>query len=237
MSEREIILIDEEKCDGCGECVTACAEGALAIVDGKAKLVNDIYCDGLGACIGECPTGALVIEKRTADAFDEEAVKALTASQNKTPAAPLPCGCPGTMARAFKPEKEPQACATGAVPSHLTHWPIQLHLINPAMPKFQQAHVLIAADCTAFAYGDFHNKLLKGKSLIIACPKLDSSEGYMEKLISLFKDATPQSVTVARMEVPCCGGLAQMVTEAHKAAGSQVPLKEILIGVEGDILS
>lgn len=235
---RKMIVIDEDLCNGCGECITGCVEGALELVDGKAKLVKESYCDGLGACLGDCPTGALTIEEHEVDPFDEAAALAHAAAVEKSAQAlkpAVPCGCPGSAARQFQ---APEAGPSGAsVPSQLTHWPIQLHLINPAAAQFQEADVLVAADCTAFALGGFHGELLAGRSLIIACPKLDDPSGYIEKLTTLFADAQPTSVTVPRMQVPCCGGLIHMVLEARKAAGSSLPVREIIVGVEGGILS
>jgi ferredoxin len=225
-------------------------EGALQIIDGKAKLVRDDYCDGLGACLGECPTGALTIERREAPEFDEEAVAAATAAA-EPPAAPAPTqqptprphgGCPGMQARQFgkgkaaTKEEKPRRGGGTRVASELSQWPIQLGLVNPAAPAFQDAHLLLAADCTAFSLGSFHPDLLRGRALIIACPKLDDRTGYVEKLTSLFADAGLRSVTIARMEVPCCGGLVQMVQEARTAADSDLPVEIVTVGIEGDIL-
>ena len=229
MPVRNIIRINEDLCDGCGKCITGCEEGALAIVDGKARLVKESFCDGLGACIGECPKGALTIERREADEFDEAAV---TEAMQKSPA-PAP-GCPGTAQRDL-------GRRTGAVrsgedlPSALTHWPIQLHLIMPDAPAFRNADVLIAASCTAFACAKLHPDLLEGRSLIIACPKLDNLSGYVEKLTGLFLEAEPRSVTVARMVVPCCQGLTLLVKQAREMAMSDVPVEEIVIDLEGEV--
>lgn len=278
MPQRDMIEIDEEKCNGCGDCVSACAEGALQIVNGKARLVRDDYCDGLGACLGECPTGALKIVKREAAPFDAAAVAAHTgqthtegehvnaqhghphpgpahAGEADAPGAtaganaktdldpaPLPCGCPGTMQKEFT-RKSPQTAtpgqpsATGSdLPSALTHWPIQLKLANPEAPHFRNADLLIAADCVAASTGIFHTKLLPGKRLVMACPKLDNPEGYVEKLAALLAPGHAVSVTLARMEVPCCGGLVQLVKEARKRVGRMIPIREIVIGLQGDIL-
>ena len=235
---RKMIFIDEDKCDGCGQCITGCVEGALALIDGKAKLVKESYCDGLGACLGECPTGALTIEEREVAPFDEEAALAHVAAVDQAAQVAKPAAksaCPGSTARQF--EAPAAAPSSASAPSQLTHWPIQLHLINPAAPQFQNADVLVAADCTAFALGGFHGELLAGRSLVIACPKLDDLKGYMEKLTALFADAQPTSVTVPRMQVPCCSGLIHMVLEARKAAGSTLPVREIVVGVEGNIVS
>ena len=263
MALREIIRIDENLCNGCGNCVTGCHEGALEIIDGKARLVRESYCDGLGACIGTCPTGALTIEKRDANEFDEAAVAvAMAAVMVKKPAgmpalpvahgggcpgsaartfgaAPAPAhggGCPGSMQRQMRPAPAAVEAPVGAVPSQLAQWPIQLHLIHPLAPQFQGGHLLVAADCTAFAFGAFHPEFLKGKALVIACPKLDDDQGYLEKLVDLFTDARPASVTVARMEVPCCGGLVRLVVEARDRAESPLKVDEVIIGVEGGIV-
>lgn len=230
MAIRNIIQIDEAKCDGCGQCVTGCAEGALAIVDGKAKLVRESLCDGLGACIGECPQGALTIEQREADVFDDAAVEAHPA--HSAPQHPGG-GCPHAASRSFAPKSAETTPETGAAaPSQLAQWPIQLHLIQPTAPYFQDAEVLIAADCAAFACGDFHSRFLAGKTLIIACPKLDNPEGYIEKLRELFTEAKPRSVTVVRMEVPCCKGLLAMVLKAREQAGGATPVHEVVVGIE-----
>jgi len=259
MALREIIRIDEDLCNGCGNCVTGCHEGALEIIDGKARLVRESFCDGLGACIGTCPTGALTIEKRDANEFDEAAVAVAMAAV----AAPKPApahhathgGCPGSAARTFAPAHAPahgggcpgsmqrqfatpaaQGQPQNAIPSQLAQWPIQLHLIHPLAPQFQGGHLLVAADCTAFAFGAFHPEFLKGKALVIACPKLDDDQGYMEKMMDLFTDAKPASVTVARMEVPCCGGLVRLVVEARDRAESTLKVEEVIVGVEGGIV-
>lgn len=252
MAVRNIIRIDEGKCNGCGNCITGCAEGALALVNGKARLVRESFCDGLGACIGECPTGALTIEQREADAFDEAAVHAAAVAAQAPAAAGAGAtafahaasgcpsggnggGCPGSMSRTFGPRP---ATPTGAAPaSALRHWPVQLHLVSPHAPQYQGAELLLAADCAAFACGAFHTDLLPGKALAIACPKLDELSGYVEKLTDLFALARPPRVTVARMEVPCCGGILRMALEARARANSAVPVEEVVIGVSGDILS
>ena len=258
MAFRNIIRIDENLCNGCGNCVTGCHEGALEIIDGKARLVRESFCDGLGACIGHCPTGALTIEKREADAFDEDAVIAAVTSAAMAPAsAPArPAahggGCPGSMSRSFGPVHAHGGGCPGSMPrqmrpaqeqvsadpapSELTHWPVQLHLAHPLAPQFQGAHLLVAADCTAFAFGAFHAELLKGRALVIACPKLDDDRGYMEKMIDFFTEAKVASVTVARMEVPCCGGLVRLVVEARDRAESPLQVEEIVVGVEGGIV-
>ena len=222
---RKIISIDEEKCDGCGLCVPSCAEGALQIVNGKAKLVKDSFCDGLGNCLGDCPRGAITIEEREADPFDEEAVK---------PQAPA--GCPGMAAMSFSGhgDKEPEPGET--VPSMLRQWPVQLHLVSPAAPYWKDADVLIAASCVPVALGDFQNRLLKNRRIVIACPKLDRTEGYLEKLTEIFRHNDISSVTVAHMEVPCCSGLVAMVERALADSGKVLPYRRMKIGIQGQVL-
>jgi Pyruvate/2-oxoacid:ferredoxin oxidoreductase delta subunit len=235
---RSIVRIDESKCDGCGLCATACAEGAIAIVDGKAKLVKDQYCDGLGACLGHCPKDAITIETREADAFDAAAVNAAKAASQPKAAAPHGhAGCPGMALRNFKRAPETPAAAGAEAPSQLCQWPVQLRLVPVNAPYWQGADILIAADCTAFALGAFHAKLLKGRSVAIACPKLDETEGYVEKLTAIFKGNAVKSVTVARMEVPCCAGLLRMARAAYEASGSTAPFADVVVGIEGGILS
>lgn len=232
MIKRKIIQIDESKCNGCGQCVGACAEGALQMVNGKAKLVRDDYCDGLGDCLGECPTGALTIEEREAVPFDEKAVEAQQEKNKEVP--PLACGCPGNLEQSL----EPAICQdSGDQPSQLGNWPVQLKLIKAESPLFQGADLLLAADCTAFAAGAFHRDFLQGKKLIIACPKLDDPDGYLEKLGGLFKKAGLRSFTVLRMEVPCCGGLSRMVKTARMAARSNLPVRVITLNNRGEIVS
>ncbi len=239
MALRNIIRIEENRCNGCGNCVTGCHEGALKIIDGKARLVRESFCDGLGACTGTCPTGALTIEKRDAGEFDGAAVAVSAAAPAKEPARmpALPVahggGCPGAMQRQLRPASA--GAPADASPSQLAQWPIQLHLINPLAPQFQGGHLLVAADCTAFAFGAFHTAFLRGKALVIACPKLDDDRGYLEKLTVLFTEARLASVTVARMEVPCCGGLVQLVAEARDRAESALKIEEVIVGVEGGI--
>jgi len=232
MAKRKIVKIDEAKCNGCGDCVPNCAEGALRIVDGKAKLVKDIYCDGLGACLGHCPQGAITIEEREAAEFNEEAVKQHMKQENKHE-----CSCPGGKAIDFSDRKEDPCCDTGARPSQLRQWPVEMHLISPQAPYFQGKDLLLAADCTAFSYGDFHKDLLKGKSLVIACPKLDDGQNvYLDKLVALIDQAKINTLTVAIMEVPCCGGLLQLAKQAVAKATRKIPIKVIVIGLQGAIL-
>jgi ferredoxin len=219
-------------------------------VNGKAKLVSDQYCDGLGACLKECPRGALTVEMREAAPYDEAAVIAAGGNPKRAhgpvhatvpPAAAQPHphfgGCPGSAARAFATAALEAAPAHAQRPSMLTHWPIQLHLIHPGAPWFQNADVLMAADCAPFAMAGFHENALAGKSLIIACPKLDDKGGYLEKLEFLFGRSRPKSVTVVRMEVPCCGGLLQMVLQARQRAGSDCPVRDVVVGLQGEVLA
>jgi NAD-dependent dihydropyrimidine dehydrogenase PreA subunit len=239
--KRNFIEIDEEKCNGCGDCVVSCAEGALQIIDGKAKVVNDSFCDGLGACIGHCPVDALkIIEKDVAE-FDEAAVEKHLKekdSQKQPNKHDVACGCPGMAMQDFSKkagEQEEQGSEQGDVASQLRQWPIQLHLVNPAAPYFQNCNLLIAASCTAFSLGNFHQSLLKDHAVVIACPKLDRTEGYVEKLAEIIKSGGVLSVTVARMEVPCCMGLTSMVKEAINVSGKKVPFLEEIISIQGEI--
>ncbi len=247
--KRKIIEIDRGLCDGCGLCATACAEGALELdAEGKAVLARDIFCDGLGACLDVCPTGALKVVEKEASAYDEEAAVAhvertrgteAAAKVHRTaPAAPRPhSGCPGSAMRSFTPaaaaSSAPAAAAAGAAPSELGQWPIQLHLVSPAAPCFRECDLLIAADCTAFALGSFHAELLRGKALVIACPKLDRTEGYVEKLAELIKANTVYSITVAIMEVPCCSGLWRIAEEAIARSGKSIAARKVVIGIGG----
>ena len=313
--KRDIIQIDEDKCTGCGECIPNCHEGALQMIDGKARLISDLMCDGLGACIGHCPEGAIEIIQREAQPYNEIAViqemvkkgkntviahlahlkdhhefgflkqgvrwmqenKAdidfnvdevtsvvHNGTQEKPEAAPSACGCgehddhqhkhqhahndihqimsgggcPGAAAKEIKkPESAPTANA-GNAPSELRQWPVQMHLINPAASYFQNSDLLLAADCVAFSMGNFHDKALKGKSLAIACPKLDSNtEVYIDKLVGLIDDAKINTITVMKMTVPCCGGMVQMAKMAVQKASRKVPIKCITVDINGDIVS
>lgn len=231
MALRQIIRIDEEKCTGCGKCVSACAEGALEIVDGKARLVGEVYCDGLGACLGECPEGALTIEEREATPFDEEAVERRLARRGKDE--PLPCGCPGASVRALAPDPAPAQSLEPSTPSRLSHWPVQLRLIPPGAPFLRGADILICADCVPFATPDFHERYLAGRVVLVGCPKLDDLAHYREKLRAIFEQARPQSITVLRMEVPCCSGLAHAVTEARNAVVPDCPLEIRVVEIHG----
>lgn len=274
--ERKIVQIDEDKCNGCELCVHACHEGAIQMVNGKARLVSDIYCDGLGDCLGPCPTGAISIVTRPAEAFDEEAVAQKMAAQNnaashgcpgttarelKVKPTPVesPCGCPGSAAKELKPAKshapetlacgcpgtmsrslkEPESCSCESgmerppVESELMNWPVQLKLVPPAAPYLKGADILMAADCTAFAVPDFHGRYLKNKPVIISCPKLEDNESQIAKMAEIIRTAEPSSITVVRMEVPCCGGLVRNVLDAVKRSGIDVPVHTIIVGVDG----
>jgi len=245
MAKRKIVKIDEEKCTGCGLCIQNCAEGALQIIDGKARLVKEIYCDGLGACLGHCPEGAITIEERDAKAFDEDASKEYLEEMKRKEDKELPCGCPGTAVREIKRQWPPchkgteQARDKGQgkikTSSELTNWPVQLMLVNVDAPYFKNADLLTAADCVGFSHPDFHQDLLKSKALIIGCPKLDEGGLYIEKLAEIFKVNNLKSVTVAHMEVPCCFGLNHIVAEAMKLSGRKIPIKEVTIGIQGGI--
>ena len=228
MAKRKIIKIDEEKCNGCGACVTSCAEGALKVVGGKARLVNEVFCDGLGACIGECPQGALTIEERDAPEFDEK--KAVT--QHKT----LPCGCPGSNVMQFDAHTKPETghrARAGSV-SRLRQWPVQIKLVPANAPYLNGADMLIAADCVPFAYAGFHEELLKDKALLVGCPKLDDLGFYRERIGEILKNNNIKSVTYARMEVPCCSGLVGVIKDAIASSGRPVPFIETVIGIKGE---
>lgn len=287
---REIVKIDEELCDGCGDCVPNCHEGALQIIDGKARLVSELMCDGLGACLGHCPQGAITIEKREAEAYDEIATISQMIKQGKATvfahlkhlqdhnetgylqqalgfikanreAMPFEIsevhellhskseegeaqscgtggGCPGSAPMAFDAGSLKMAAPSQEVPSALTQWPVQMHLINPAASYFHGADLLVAADCAGFSYGNFHNDYIKGRKMVIACPKLDQgTDIYVQKLIKLIDESKVNTITVVIMEVPCCGGLSQMVKMATQMATRKVPVKEVVIGIQGDVLS
>ena len=244
--KRQIVHIDEELCDGCGDCVPACAEGAIQIVDGTARLVSDVYCDGLGACLGECPQDAIEIIEREAEDFDETAVEHHLEALNqreKQPAAPearpapvpISAGCPGAAARMLRPVPGGGPAPT-AGPSRLANWPVQIHLVPIQAPYFDQARLLIAADCVPFAYPGFHEDLLAGRVLLVGCPKLDDTELYWRKLGSIFKQNDIESIEVAIMEVPCCIGLLQLVEQALSASGKDIRVTMTRLGIEGDVL-
>jgi NAD-dependent dihydropyrimidine dehydrogenase PreA subunit len=231
---RKIIEINEDLCNGCGQCVTACAEGALKITNGKAKVISEVFCDGLGACIGDCPTGALKIVERKAAPFDAKSVEEHTGHKPAANNSLVPGGCPGSRMRTFDTSCCDSMQPAENVLSALTHWPVQIHLVSPAAPFLKGAHLLVAADCTAFAYPNFHSDLLKGKVLMIGCPKLDDGQAYLDKFTEIFKNAGVSKVTVVDMEVPCCSKLPMIVRKAMETAGANIPMEEIVIGVRGD---
>lgn len=272
--KRKIITIDEEKCTGCGLCIPNCPEGAIRIIDGKARLVSDLMCDGLGACLGHCPEEAITVEEREAEPYDEkkvmknivkagsntikahlehlrdhnqkefldQAVEYLKENNIEVPeeekqtAAPF-TGCHGSKTMAFAQKTADKTQDAGKRDSQLSHWPIQMHLISPDSSHYKNTDLLLAADCTAFSLGDFHKDYLKGKTLAIACPKLDShQEVYSEKIKSLIEDAKINTITVMIMQVPCCGGLLYLVQEAVKQASRKIPVKLIVVGIQGEIL-
>lgn len=231
---RKIIMINEEKCNGCGLCVNACHEGAIGMGNGKAKLMRDDYCDGLGSCLPVCPTGAISFEEREAKAYDESAVKAKEA-HIKTG---MPhCGCPGTQSKIIGRAGSDSRFRENPAPaaSRLSQWPVQITLVPVNAQYFENAGLLIAADCTAYAYGDFHNRFIRNRITLIGCPKLDAAD-YSEKLSVIIKNNSINSVTVARMEVPCCGGLEAAVKTAIKSSGKIIPCEVITISADGKIL-
>lgn len=230
---RTIIKIDPALCNGCGACARACHEGAIGMVDGKAVLLREDYCDGLGDCLPACPTGAISFEKREAAAYNEEAVKA--AQQKSKQAAPLPCGCPGSQAKTISHTKAPVSQTSAPLESQLSQWPVQLSLVPINAPYFNGAHLLIAADCTAYAYADFHNRFIRNRITLISCPKLDS-DPYTEKLTAIFSQNDIQSVTIVRMEVPCCGKIVQTVKSALAASGKMIPWQIHTVKTDGTLI-
>jgi Pyruvate/2-oxoacid:ferredoxin oxidoreductase delta subunit len=238
MTTRKIVKIDEEKCTGCSLCIPNCAEGALKIIDGKAKLVSEKFCDGLGACLGHCPEDAIIVIEREAEDFDEKAVEIHLQKQTKAQHqhAPVFGGCPSSRAMHFKaPETPAETVSTTRSVSQLTQWPVQLKLVPVNAPYFEDADLLVAADCVPFAYPDFHRDFLKGKVVVVGCPKLDDIEYYREKLTEIFKANSVKTVTVPYMEVPCCFGLVKATEDAIAASGKNIPLKKVKIGIRGDI--
>lgn len=286
---REIVKIDEDLCNGCGDCVPNCHEGALQIIDGKARLISELMCDGLGACLGHCPQGAIEIEKREAEDYDEVVVisqmisagkatvfahlkhlqehgetgflnQALNYIKSNREAMPFQisevhellhgdkkpeaaqaggggCGCAGSAPQSFDVGGLKMAAPVGEVPSALTQWPVQMHLINPAASYFNGADLLVAADCAGFAYGNFHEDYIKGRKMVIACPKLDQGQDiYVQKLVRLIDESKVNTITVVIMEVPCCGGLSQMIKMAAQMAKRKVPIKEVVISIRGEVL-
>jgi Pyruvate/2-oxoacid:ferredoxin oxidoreductase delta subunit len=275
MVKRKIIKINEEKCNGCEACIPNCPEGAIQVIDGKARLISDIFCDGLGACIGHCPQDAISTEEREAETYNEKKVmENIIKAGNKTILAHLnhlkdhgeynylkqalevlteknitvpfqeittpphhACGCPGAKMMDFSAEKKQEKTEQGARISHLGQWPVQLHLVPPNAPYFQGNNVLLAADCVAYALADFHKDYLQGKSLAIACPKLDTNlDSYLQKLTALINDAHIASLTVMTMEVPCCRGLLSLAQQAASQASKKIPIKSIVVGIKGTII-
>lgn len=249
---RKIIQINEEKCNGCGACAQACHEGAIQMIDGKAKLIRDDYCDGLGDCLPACPTNAITFEEREAAAYDDDAVKAHLAAkggdalkrhldakkkhEDRPASQPAFTGCPGQRSRALARSSEPSAAPTGSVPvSQLRQWPVQIKLAPVQAPYFHNAHLLIAADCTAYAYADFHNQFIRNRITLIGCPKLDEGD-YTEKLTEIIRSNDIKSLTIVRMEVPCCGGLEHAATEALKASGKFIPWQVVTVGIDGNLI-
>lgn len=230
---RKIIEINQDKCNGCGLCVKACHEGAIRLVEGKARLVSDQYCDGLGDCLPVCPTDAIKIIEREAEPFDEEAVLKLKKEREEKQT--LACGCPGTMARTLKRAESETEKKLVAFPSELRQWPVQLKLINTAAQDFEQADLLIAADCTAYAYANMHADFMKGRVTVIGCPKLDQAD-YTEKLAEIFMNHDIKSITVVKMEVPCCNGIVKTVKDAMLKTQTIVPYQEITVGVDGEVI-
>ena len=226
---RKIIHIDEEKCNGCGACAAACHEGAIEMIDGKARLTREDYCDGLGNCLPVCPVDAIRFEEREAPAYNEAAV--LAAKEQK--AAPLPCGCPGTQSKAIQRTR----CETpaAAVSSQLNQWPVQIKLVPVNAPYFDGADLLVAADCTAYAYGNFHSEFIRGRITLIGCPKLDEGD-YTEKLTAILQHNAIKSVTVVRMEVPCCGGIENAVKRALQISGKWIPWRVVTVSTDGRLL-
>ena len=227
---RKIIHIDKEKCNGCGACAAACHEGAIEMVNGKARLAREDYCDGLGDCLPACPTGAITFEEREAPAYNEAAV--LAAKQKK---APLPCGCPGTQAKAIHREICTVPAAQTATASQLSQWPVQIKLVPVNAPYLNGTKLLVAADCTAYAYGNFHNEFIRGHVTLIGCPKLEEGD-YAEKLAQIIAGNDIKSVTVVRMEVPCCGGIENAVKRALQESGKSIPWNVVTISTDGRIL-
>lgn len=237
---RKIIRIDEEKCNGCGLCVPACAEGAISIIDGKAKLISEKYCDGLGDCLGECPQGAITIEERESEEFDKEAVgRHLRREESNSDT--LPCGCASDTVTQFGmgPDTHDHdlEAAEANPPSMLSHWPVQLTLVPPGAPFLKDADMVLAGDCAPFAYAGFHRDFIKGHALLVACPKLDDFQAHKRKLTDILCQSTVKSITVVRMEVPCCSGLLHMARQAVKDCGKDIPLREVTIGIRGDLKS
>lgn len=228
---RKIIKIDEEKCSGCGACAAACHEGAIEMIDGKAKLTREDYCDGLGDCLPACPEDAISFEKREAPAYDEDAVRQ---AKMKKFGVKLPCGCPGTQSKTIKREATTMMKASEQAASQLQQWPCQIKLVPVNAPYFDDANLLIAADCTAYAYGNFHNEFIRNHITLIGCPKLDEGD-YAEKLTAIIANNNIKSVTIVRMEVPCCGGIENAAKRALQASGKFIPWRVVTISTDGKI--
>ncbi|MEW6673492.1 MAG: 4Fe-4S binding protein [Thermodesulfobacteriota bacterium] len=242
---RKIIQIDEELCDGCGQCVPSCAEGALEIVDGKARIVADKFCDGLGACLGECPTGALKVIERQAEDFDEAAVEKHLAEQGNKPAQKEPArqhGCPSARLQTFQPvascqdANKPTALQSGDTASALTHWPVKIRLIPPTAPFLKGADLLVVADCAPVAFTNLHRDFLKGKTVMMGCPKFDDAQAYIDKFAEIFKTADIKRITTLVMEVPCCAGLPVIVKKGLEKSGKKIPLEEVVVSTRGKVL-
>jgi Pyruvate/2-oxoacid:ferredoxin oxidoreductase delta subunit len=229
---RNIVKIDQQKCNGCGQCIPSCAEGALQIINGKAQLVKDVYCDGLGACLGKCPQDAITIEQREAKEFDEQAAHEHV---QKTDSA-QPVSCPSTRPMQFN-SQEPAQAVLQRQKTELTMWPVQLKLLPPYAPFLKESDLLIAADCVPFAYPNFHQDFLKNRVLTVGCPKLDDVSLYRNKLAEIFRTANLNSLTIVNMEAPCCFGLKRLVEEAMELSGTHIPLHQITISIKGEILS
>jgi len=235
MALRNIVKIDEEKCNGCGLCVNACAEGAIKIIDGKARLVSEIYCDGLGACLGHCPQDAITIEKRVAEDFDEEATNAYL-SMEKNSQVQTDFVCPGMAAKQLRKKAVPDDTAqAGEVPSRLGQWPVQLKLVSPHAPYFAGSDLLLVADCVPFAMGDFHNLFLKDHSIAVGCPKLDDVQFYIEKLATILQANKLNSLTVIHMEVPCCSGLTHIARQAIAKSNIDMTFEDVTIDLQGNV--
>ncbi|MFH1215929.1 MAG: 4Fe-4S binding protein [Pseudomonadota bacterium] len=243
--KRKIIQIDEELCNGCGQCVTGCAEAALEIIDGKARLVAEKYCDGLGACLGECPTGALKVIERIADDFDEKAVEELLKEkeQQKTKPSSPSCSCPSATLQSFAPQStcqtanRPRSMTPGESVSALSHWPVQIRLVPASAPFLDKSDLLIVADCAPIAYPDFHRDFLEGRVVMMGCPKFDDRQSYVEKFTEIFQTRDIKSITSVIMEVPCCASMRTIISEALQKAGKEIPQRESVISARGQILS
>jgi Pyruvate/2-oxoacid:ferredoxin oxidoreductase delta subunit len=238
--KRKIIEIDKDKCDGCGDCVISCAEGALVVVDGKAEVISDNLCDGLGACLGECPRGALKIIEREAEAFDEEAVEEHLSGYecDRAQQKHMPCGCPSSQIQSFSQcsqANQPVQQSTGGL-SALTHWPVQIRLVPPDAPFLKGADLLVVADCVPVAFPGLHQNFLQGKTVMIGCPKFDDTESYIDKFAAIFQTAGIKSITTMVMEVPCCSGLPMIVKKGLEKAGRRIPSTEVVVSTRGAIL-